>query len=119
MTKDKFLQMLDAVAEFVWDPKEDPDESIVFTGKSLRDIVVHLRNEADAADADASDVVDTWVENAPRFKKVLIASARVDDVTVTLDGKKTLVVREKNAAYATAKCASGPGTYHHPRTATA
>ena len=119
MTTDKFLQMLDAVAEFVWDPEKDPDEKIVFTGKSLRDIVLHLRNEAAAADAETSEIVDTWVENAPKFKKVLMTSARLDNVTVTLNGKTTLVVREKNAAKATAKCAKGPGSYHHPRTVTA
>jgi len=109
MTRQEFLKAIDLAAEFVFDPKE----SLLFTGQSLRDILLHIRLEAEsAATPSDADLLDAWKANLMRFRRVLVTSARRGP-RVDFERREYTVIRETDAAEARDKCPKGPD-YRYP-----
>lgn len=109
MAKEDLVTAIKLAEDFVY----DPDEALVFSGRSLRDILRHLRRELENNEVDEGEILTRWTNNAPTFQKILLASARRGKV-VEIGGRKRVLIREEDAATAAQKCPKGPD-YHNKK----
>lgn len=110
MTHDDLKRVLEVAEKFAY----DPEERVVFTGKSIRDILIHLRLEVENQGKSESEIISDWDRNVERFRELVVSSARRANSIVTYEGRTAFSIREEDAVAGTTQCPKGPN-YHYPQ----
>ena len=116
MSRAELLRTLEIAQKFI----HDPSEHVIFTSRSLSDILSNLRREVEDApdDVGSMDILEVWERRSENFRRTLIASATRDNSTVMLDGRMAAVIREHDAADGATRCRKGPDYPYHSTSVT-